>query len=134
MKSSGEELKVGDMVELDMVENMPVGGAKHRHFECKFIPDIAPLLLESGIITEEEVEDTNDADNSSEESNIDIIMNDLSTLLDGNKKLVEAITSLTVIVYKCGQHIKKLEKKIDMLSAAINEPDVKSKKDAKKTA
>lgn len=50
MQGTAEELKFGDMIVLDLSEDLKNGHVKHHHLECKFIPQIVPLLVEEGII------------------------------------------------------------------------------------
>lgn len=57
LKDSNEELKFGDIIELDFTKDMKNGNTRHHHLECKFIPDLIPLLLKQEIIIEKEVED-----------------------------------------------------------------------------
>lgn len=59
MKGTEDELQFGDMVELDLTEDMPNGGVKHKHLECKFVPELVDMLLEDDII--EEVDDEEEA-------------------------------------------------------------------------
>lgn len=66
MKNTEDELQFGDMIELDLTEDMENGGVKHKHLECKFAPDLVDMLLEADVIEvqevegEEEEEDTED--------------------------------------------------------------------------
>ena len=64
MKGTEDELQFGDMVELDLTEDMPDGGIKHKHLECKFVPDLVPMLLADDII--EEVDDEKDEETMDE--------------------------------------------------------------------
>lgn len=60
MKGTEDELQFGDMVELDLTEDMPNGGIKHKHFECKFVPELISILLEEGVIEEVDEKDEED--------------------------------------------------------------------------
>lgn len=53
LQETAEEIEIGDMIELDLTKDLPNGNVKHYHLECKVIPELIPLLLEEGIITEE---------------------------------------------------------------------------------
>lgn len=53
-KESGEELKFGDYIELDLTKDTKDGHTRHHHFECKFLPEFVDFLLEEGVIEEEE--------------------------------------------------------------------------------
>lgn len=57
LKSSNEELKFGDMIELDMTADLPDGRVKHRHLECEFIPQLVDLLHKEGIIVIQETKE-----------------------------------------------------------------------------
>lgn len=57
MQETAEELKFGDMIVLDLSHDMENGHTKHHHLECKFMPELVPILLEEGIIEEKEVEE-----------------------------------------------------------------------------
>lgn len=57
MQETAEELEFGDMIVLDLSEDMKNGHTKHHHLECKFIPELVPILLEEGVIVEKEVKE-----------------------------------------------------------------------------
>lgn len=57
LQETAEELEFGDMIVLDLSHDMENGHTKHHHLECKFMPELVPILLEEGIIKEEEVKD-----------------------------------------------------------------------------
>lgn len=57
MQETAEELEFGDMIVLDLSHDMQNGHTKHHHLECKFMPELVPILLEEGIIKEKEVEE-----------------------------------------------------------------------------
>lgn len=57
MQDTAEELEFGDMIVLDLSHDMKDGHTKHHHLECKFMPELVPILLEEGIIEEKEVEE-----------------------------------------------------------------------------
>lgn len=60
MKNTEDELQFGDIIELDFTKDMPDGNVKHKHLECKFFPELIPMLLEEDIIevVDEEEEPT----------------------------------------------------------------------------
>ena len=64
MKGTEDELQFGDLIELDLTKDMPNGKVKHHHLDCKFIPELIPLLLDAEVIDavdeEEEKEETLD--------------------------------------------------------------------------
>lgn len=59
MCETGNEVKFGDRIELDLTEDLENGNMVHRHLDCKFHPMLVELLEEEGIIEEEE-DDTED--------------------------------------------------------------------------
>lgn len=52
LKESGEELKFGDLIQLDLCKDTDRGTTLHQHLECKFSLELLPWLLESGIVEE----------------------------------------------------------------------------------
>lgn len=50
-----ESLEFGDFLELDLTKENKKGKEICEHIECKFIPELVPLLIEEGIIEEREV-------------------------------------------------------------------------------
>lgn len=57
MQETAEELEFGDMIVLDLSHDMENGRTKHHHLECKFMPELVPILLEEGVIVEKEVKE-----------------------------------------------------------------------------
>lgn len=57
MQETAEELEFGDMIVLDLSHGMENGHTKHHHLECKFMPELVPILLEEGVIVEKEVKE-----------------------------------------------------------------------------
>lgn len=70
-KENGKELKFGDMLEVDLSEDLPNGKTHYHHLECKFHPSLVDLLLDAGIIEVKE-------EGSSEEKEDDM----LNTILE----------------------------------------------------
>ena len=99
MKDSGEELKFGDMIELDFTKDTNDGHTCHHHLECKFIPGLIPMLLEQGIIEEKEFEnkDTDTPDDDCLET-VQMIMSTLETIANKIKQMDNKITDLNKIV------------------------------------
>lgn len=62
MQETAEELEFGDMIVLDLSHDMENGHTKHHHFECKFMPELVPILLEEGVIVEKEVKENKPLD------------------------------------------------------------------------
>lgn len=99
MKDSGEELKFGDMIELDFTKDTNDGHTCHHYLECKFIPGLIPMLLEQGIIEEKEFEnkDTDTPDDGCLEA-AQMIMFTLETIANKVKQMDDKITNLNKIV------------------------------------
>lgn len=99
MKDSGEELKFGDMIELDFTKDTNDGHTCHHHLECKFIPGLIPMLLEQEIIEEKEFEnkDTDTPDDDCFET-AQMIMSTLETIANKIKQMDNKITDLNKIV------------------------------------
>lgn len=108
MKDSGEELKFGDMIELDFTKDTNDGHTCHHHLECKFIPGLIPMLLEQGIIEEKEFEnkDTDTPDDSCLET-AQMIMSTLKTIANKVKQMDDRITDLNKIVKKLQHNATK---------------------------
>ena len=85
MQETAEELKFGDMIVLDLSKEMENGHTKHHHLECKFIPELVPILLEEGVIKEEEVEDETPLDFQDEDENELYAL--LKEMIKANEKL-----------------------------------------------
>ena len=62
MQETAEELKFGDMIVLDLSHDMENGHTKYHHLECKFMPELVPILLEEGAIVEKEVKENKPLD------------------------------------------------------------------------
>lgn len=62
MQETAEELEFGDMIVLDLSHDMENGHTKHHHLECKFVPELVPILLEEGVIVEKEVKENKPLD------------------------------------------------------------------------
>lgn len=109
MQKTAEELKFGDMIVLDLSKEMENGHTKHHHLECKFIPELVPILLEEGVIKEEEVKD---------EKSLDSLDSDaLNNLV---KEIIEANEKLELRVDKLEEQIELLTKALELLTE-INE-------------
>lgn len=99
MKDSGEELKFGDMIELDFTKDTNDGHTCHHYLECKFIPGLIPMLLEQGIIEEKEFENkNNDTPDDSCLETAQMIMSTLETIANKIKQMDNKITDLNKIV------------------------------------
>ena len=93
MQETAEELKFGDVIVLDLSHDMENGHTKHHHLECKFIPELVPILLEEGIIKEEEVKEDKPLDFQDNCPMID-------ELLKANQNLEKRVYTLEKAVIK----------------------------------
>jgi hypothetical protein len=122
MQETAEELKFGDMIVLDLSKEMENGHTKHHHLECKFIPELVPILLEEGVIKEEEVEDETPLDFQDEDEN------ELYALL---KEMIKANEKLELRVDKLEKTVIALRQTVASL-AAKDVVNNKSQKNASK--
>lgn len=101
MQETAEELKFGDMIVLDLSHDMENGHTKHHHLECKFIPELVPILLEEGVIVEKEVEDETPLDFQDDCPTID-------ELLKANQNLEKRVYTLEKAVIKLREMVASL--------------------------
>lgn len=101
LKDSNEELKFGDIIELDFTKDTEDGHTRHHHLECKFIPDLIPLLLKQEIIIEKEVEskDTETSDTECCEA-AQFILSTLETFVLKFKQMDAKIAALNKTIKK----------------------------------
>ena len=59
-KESGKELQFGDKIVLDLSRESDDGTERHHHLDCKFHPYLVDDLVNSGVITVQDVEDEDD--------------------------------------------------------------------------
>lgn len=92
MTDSNKELKFGDVIMLNLTKDLPNNNIKHLHFECKFIPELIPLLLDENIIrienTDNKNTDSNKYDNVNNKVNHDFmttVNNTIKNILDIQK-------------------------------------------------
>lgn len=93
LQETAEELEFGDMIVLDLSHDMENGHTKHHHLECKFMPELVPILLEEGIIEEKEVKEEKPLDFQDDCPMID-------ELLKANQNLEKRIYTLEKAVVK----------------------------------
>lgn len=93
MQETAEELKFGDMIVLDLSHDMENGHTKHHYLECKFIPELVPILLEEGIIKEEEIKEDKPLDFQDDCPMID-------ELIKANQNLEKRVYTLEKAVIK----------------------------------
>lgn len=98
LQETAEELEFGDMIVLDLSHDMENGHTKHHHLECKFMPELVPILLEEGIIKEEEVKEDKPLDFQDDPSMIE-------RLLKANQNLEKRVYTLEKAVIKLREMI-----------------------------
>jgi hypothetical protein len=109
LKDSEKELEFGDSITADFTTEMKNGHTKHHHLDCVFIPELIPMLLETGMIREEEADD--------EEGDADI-QEIIDRILDAQEDIL--------------QRIEHLEEEVASLQKALIQMIEKSKPKAKK--
>lgn len=120
MQETAEELEFGDMIVLDLSHDMENGHTKHHHLECKFMPELVPILLEEGVIVEKEVK---------ENKPLDFQDNDTSyTLIE---EIIKANEELELRVDKLEREVITFRQSIASL-AAKSVVNNKSQKNARK--
>ena len=117
MQETAEELEFGDMIVLDLSHEMENGHTKHHHLECKFMPELVPILLEEGIIEEKDVEEEKPLDFQDDCPMID-------ELLKANQNLERRVYILEKAIITLRQTVASL--------AAKSVVNSKSQKNAKK--
>lgn len=98
LQETAEELEFGDMIVLDLSHDMENGHTKHHHLKCKFMPELVPILLEEGIIKEEEVKEDKPLDFQDDSPMID-------ELLKANQNLEKRVYTLEKAVIKLREMI-----------------------------
>lgn len=101
LQETAEELEFGDMIVLDLSHDMENGHTKHHHLECKFMPELVPILLEEGIIEEKEVEEEKPLDFKDSYLMID-------KLLRANQNLEKRVYTLEKAVIKLREMVASL--------------------------
>lgn len=94
LQGTAEEVKIGDMIVLDLTEDMPKGKVKHHHMEVKFLPPLIPLLLEQGIIEVQEVKEKKKKETSKTEDNFYIILQKMIHINELLNKRMDALEEL----------------------------------------
>ena len=108
MKSSSEELQFVDIIELDFTKNTKNGPTHHHHLECKFLPDLVPLLLEQGIIIEKEFPDESPTPSDNENYELaEAILSTIETLTLKLQQLETKVNTLNKTVKKLQHNVSK---------------------------
>ena len=121
MQETAEELEFGDMIVLDLSHDMENGHTKHHHLECKFMPELVPILLEEGIIEEKEVKEEKFLDFQDNPPMID-------ELLKANQNLERRVYTLEKVVIKLREMVTSFAVK----SAAKPKPYENARKQNRK--
>lgn len=113
MKGTEDELQFGDLIELDLTKDMPNGKVKHHHLDCKFIPELIPLLLDAEVIDEvDEEEEKEDTLDFQEECPL------FEDILKANKALELKVEHLEAAVDVLKESIANLIRKVSKKSVA----------------
>ena len=104
MQETAEELEFGDMIVLDLSEDMKNGHTKHHHLECKFMPELVPILLEEGIIEEKEVEEEKPLDFQDDDTPCSL----MEEVIKANEKLELRVDKLEKTVIKLREMVASL--------------------------
>lgn len=120
MTGTDDELKFGDMVELDFTRENEKGNTVHHHMEVKFIPELVDMLLENGVI---EVED-----DGNEEESWDACP-ELEELSEAFDEMLEDFENLEKRVDAIEESVKRINLTLHSLTTAKREV----KKNAKET-
>ena len=107
MKGTEDEIQFGDMVVVNLSKDMSDGHTQYQHFECRFLPDLVPLLMESDVIEEKEVEEE---ENTKAEEKADLEMKFFVDLMHFNECIVRDHEDLELRVDKLENEIMKLKK------------------------
>lgn len=122
MYGTDDEVQFGDQIEVNFTEDTDKGTTKHYHFDCKFIPELVPMLLEHEVIEAEETEeDGEDVPTTTESgSDYDIDMDTLikeyleATDIERNKA-IEVLTEISNSLTSILEDIKTTNKLIKLM-------------------
>ena len=124
MQKTAEELKFGDIIVLDLSRDMENGHTKHYHLECKFMPELVPILLEEGIIEEKEVEEEKPLDFQDDDTPCPL----MEEVIKANEELELRVDKLEKTVIKLREMVASLAVK----SAAEPKPYENARKQNRK--
>lgn len=123
LQGTAEELKIGDMIELDLTKDLPNDKVVHQHFECKFIPELIPLLIEEGVIEVQEIKEKKPKKQEAPKENDSSVLDMIKTLAQQNIKLASRINALE-------QMMKEISLNVAHSASPVNEP--KPRRNARK--
>lgn len=124
MQETAEELEFGDMIVLDLSEDMKNGHTKHHHLECKFIPELVPILLEEGVIVEKEIKEDKPLDFQDDDTPCSL----MEEVIKANEELELRVDKLEKTVIKLREMVAYLAVK----SAAKPKPYKNARKQNRK--
>lgn len=124
MQETAEELEFGNMIVLDLSKDMKNGHTKHLHLECKFIPELATILLEEGVIVEKEIKEDKPLDFQDDDTPCSL----MEEVIKANEKLELRVDKLEKTVIKLREMIAALAIK----SAAKPKPYKNARKQNRK--
>lgn len=114
LKGVDEPLEYGDTIGFDLAKTDDKGQSVTKHVECKFIPEIIPLLLEEEVIEEKKVKDKpktidfSGDDNSEENAGQDAEEVELQDVINTFYKFMDATTDALEDINK---RLSSLERK-----------------------
>ena len=112
MTGTDDELKFGDMIELDFTRENEKGNTVHHHMEVKFIPELVDMLLENEVI---EVED-----DENEEESLDACP-ELEELSEAFDEMLEDFENLEKRVDAIEESVKRINLTLHSLTTAKRE-------------
>nr|DAE12439.1 MAG TPA: Intermediate conductance calcium-activated potassium channel-helix bundle, copper, MEMBRANE PROTEIN [CrAss-like virus sp. ctjK323] len=104
LQETAEELEFGDMIVLDLSHDMENGHTKHHHLECKFMPELVPILLEEDIIEEKEVEEEKPLDFQDDDTPYPL----MEEVIKANEELELRVDKLEKTVIKLREMVASL--------------------------
>lgn len=109
LKKTGEELKFGEALNLELTKRNEGKGVKYCYLNCDFTPDLVSLLLEFDIIEEREVTEKPTIDFEVEEKNTCKGCNDLHNFIESSISITSELTD----------RVLSLEKQVSSLSKEV---------------
>lgn len=112
MKGTSDEVKFGDMIVLDLTEDKEDGKVLHHHLDCKFVPDLIPMLLEQEVIEEvSEGEDEETIDDCPLVESHNALVAKVEQLEDAMTKMAANINDIAVSLKHITEHMVSKSKK-----------------------
>ena len=135
MFGTDDEVQFGDHIEVNFTEDTDKGTTKHYHFDCKFIPELVPMLLEHEVIEAEETEEdgedvpTTTEDGSDFDVDMDTLIKDYLKATDTERnKAIEVLTDISNSLANILEDIKTTNKLVKLIveeKAEANKPKTK---------